>query len=235
MAKEQSCYHSLLAKQDAISDDLTLEPPTEISTSFCDFVEVTEKHIVEYAAKSCNKSCCLDPIPSIVFKGCVKVLLPVITKIVNMSLDTATVPKSLKTATVFPLLKKPNADHSQFANFRPVSNLSLVSKITEKSVVVHLPDYITKHHLGEMFQSAYKVFHSTETALVKVQNDILRAVDTNHSIVLLLLDLSAAFDTVDHSLLLSRLEQRFGVKGKVIQWIKSYLINREQFVQIENY
>lgn len=85
-----------------------------------------------------------------------------------------------------------------------------------------------------MFQSAYKVFHSTETALVKVQNDILRAVDTNHSIILLLLVLSAAFDTVDHSILLSRLEQRFGVKGKVIQWIKSYLMDREQFVQIEN-
>lgn len=101
-------------------------------------------------------------------------------------------------------------------------------------MAVQLTDYTTKHHLGEMFQSAYKVFHSTKTALVKVQNDILRAVDANHSIILLLLVLSAAFDTVDHSILLSRLEQRFGVKGKVIQWIKSYLMDREQFVQIEN-
>lgn len=101
-------------------------------------------------------------------------------------------------------------------------------------MAVQLTDYTTKHHLGETFQSAYKVFHSTETALVKVQNDILRAVDTNHSIILLLLVLSAAFDTVDHSILLSRLEQRFGLKGKVIQWIKSYLMDREQFVQIEN-
>lgn len=113
---QDKIHHSLLAKQDAISNDLTLEPPTEISTSFCDFVEVTEKHIVEYAAKSSNKSCCLDPIPSIVFEGCVKVLLPVITKIVNMPLDTATVPKSLKIATVSPLLKKPDANHNQFSN-----------------------------------------------------------------------------------------------------------------------
>ncbi|PFX11564.1 hypothetical protein AWC38_SpisGene24652, partial [Stylophora pistillata] len=146
--KIDKIHHSLLAKQDAISNDLTLEPPTEISASFCDFVEVTEKHIAEYAAKSYNKSCCLDPIPSIVFKGCVKVLLPDITKIVNMSVDTATVPKSLKTATVFPLLKKPDTDHSQFANFRPVSNLSLVSKITEKSVVVQLTGLHNEAPLG---------------------------------------------------------------------------------------
>ena len=62
-----------------------------------------------------------------------------------------------------------------------------------------LTNHIVNHHMDEMFQSAYKVFHSTETALVKVHNDILRAVDNNDSVVLLLLDLSAAFDTVDHS------------------------------------
>ena len=90
--------------------------------------------------------------------------------------------------------------------------------------------------MDEMFQSAYKVFHSTETALVKVHNDILRAVNNNDFVVLLLLDLSAAFDTVDHSILLSRLALRFGVtvNGQVIAWIESYLKDREQFVQIEN-
>ena len=79
-----------------------------------------------------------------------------------------------------------------------------------------------------------KVFHSTETALVKVHNDILRAVDNNDSVVLLLLDLSAAFDTVDHSILLSRLALWFGLDGQVIAWIESYLEDREQFVHIEN-
>ena len=88
--------------------------------------------------------------------------------------------------------------------------------------------------MDEMFQSAYKVFHSTETALVNVHNDILRAVDNNDSVVLLLLDLSVAFDAVDHSMLLSRLALRFGVDGQVIAWIESYVKDREQFVQIEN-
>ena len=204
------------------------------STTFCDFEEVNEDQIIEFASKSASKSCCLDPIPSTVFKGCFKVLLPTITRIVNMSLSTATMPNSLKTAVLSPLLKKPGADHNQFSNFRPVSNLRLISKIIEKDVAVQLTNYIVNHQLAEMFQSAYKVFHSTETALVKVQNDILCAVDSNKSTVLLLLDLSAAFDTVDHSILLSRLSHRFGVKGRVIAWIASYLKDRGQFVQIEN-
>ena len=73
-----------------------------------------------------------------------------------------------------------------------------------------------------------------ETALVKVHDDVLRAVDNNNSVVLLLLDLSAAFDTVDHSILLSRLALRLGVNGQVIAWIEAYLKDREQFVQNEN-
>ena len=77
------------------------------------------------------------------------------------------------------------------------------------------------HHLDETFQSAYKNFHSIETALVRVQNDILCAIDNNESVILLLLDLSAAFDTVDHSIMLSRLRDRFGVNGTVLAWFES--------------
>ena len=88
------------------------------------------------------------------------------------------------------------------------------------------------HHLDETFQSAYKNFHSTETALVRVQNDILCAIDNNESVILLLLDLSAAFDTVDHSILLSRLRDRFGVNGTAAAWFESYLTSRTQFVRV---
>ena len=88
--------------------------------------------------------------------------------------------------------------------------------------------------MDEIFQSAYKVFHSIETAMVKAQNDIVRAVDNNDFIVLLVIDLSAAFGTVDHSILLSRLTLRFGVKGQVIASTELYLKDREQFVHIEN-
>ena len=102
----------------------------------------------------------------------------------------------------------------------------------EKAAVVQLTDHVKIHHLDEMFQSAYKVSHSTETALLKEQNYILRAVDDNKSVILLLLDLSAAFDTVDHSILLSRLSHRFGVRGNALAWFESYLTSRKQFVQV---
>ena len=79
------------------------------------------------------------------------------------------------------------------------------------------------HHLDEAFQSAYKNFHSTEKALVKVQNDMLCTINTNESVTLILLDLSAALDTVDHSILRSRLQNGFEFKGIVLAWFTSYL------------
>ena len=142
--------------------------------------------------------------------------------------------KSLKTAVVSPRLKKLDADHNQFSNFRPLSNLSLICQIIEKVVAVQLTNYIVHYRMDEVFQSAYKVVHSTGIALVKVQNGILRAVDNDDSIVLLLLDLSAVFDTVNHFILLSTLALRFGVKDQVIAFMESYLKDREQFVQIES-
>ena len=89
-------------------------------------------------------------------------------------------------------------------------HLKAISKIIEKAVACQLNDYLTKNHLSETFQSAYKRFHSTETALLKVQDDILQAIDNQKCVTLLLLDLSAAFDTVDHQLLVERLSNRFG-------------------------
>ena len=89
------------------------------------------------------------------------------------------------------------------------------------------------NHLDEPLQSAYKRFHSCETAVVRVHSDLLRAVDKRCGVVLLLLDLSAAFDTVEHNLLLSGLESKFAIRCKALQWFKSYLSQRSQFVYID--
>ena len=144
------------------------------------------------------KTCALHLLPASVLTKCLPRLLSVITDIVNRFLDEALIPNSLTTALIIRLLKKTNLDSEEFKNFRPVSNLPFVSKLIEKSVAVQLVKYIHDNNLDEKLQSAYKKMHSTETALLRVHDDMLRTVDRGSTVVLLLLDLSAAFDTVDH-------------------------------------
>ena len=144
------------------------------------------------------ETCALDPLPASVLTKCLPRLLSVITDIVNRFLEEALIPNSLKTALIIPLSKKTNLGTEEFKNFRPVSSLPFVSKFIEKSVAVQLVKYIDDNNLDEKLQSAYKKMHSTETALLRVHDDILCTVDRGSTVVLLLLDISAAFYTVDH-------------------------------------
>ena len=89
-----------------------------------------------------------------------------------MSLSSGVMPEALKVAELLPALKKPGADYKQFSNFRPISNLKMVSKVIEKAAAMQLINHVTTRLLDERFQSAYKLNHSAETALVSVQNDI---------------------------------------------------------------
>ena len=165
-------------------------------------------------------------------KECCDTLLPIFTRIINCSLSHGVMPESLKSAMLLPLLKKKNADYEIFSNFRPISNLKLISKLIEKAVASQLTDYLSFNSLHESFQSAYKRYHSSETALLRVHNDILRSIDNGEGVILVLLDLSAAFDTVNHELLLSRLSTCYGLCGSVLKWFISYLTSRTQFVDI---
>ncbi|CAB3986429.1 Hypothetical predicted protein [Paramuricea clavata] len=165
---------------------------------FHTFREVGKDEVLHLIQRIATKSCSLDPLPVVMLNHCFKDILPVVARIINLSLESGTMPDSLKIAVVQPLLKKYNLSYEEFCSFRPISNLKFVSKFIEKAVAVQLTDYLTENHLHEKFQSAYKPCHSTETALLRVQNDILQALDNGDSVILVLLDLSAAFDTVDH-------------------------------------
>lgn len=193
----------------------------------------TADEISKNISKIASKSCLLDPLPSSLLSKYLHDILPVITTIVNLSLGTSNMPLCLKKAVVTPLLKKPQLDHEIISNFRPVSNLPFVSKVIEKIVAIRLKSHLHNNGLFEPLQSAYRQYHSCETALVRVQNDILLALDNNCCVVLLLLDLSAAFDTVDHHVLLHRMSSRFGIKGKALDWFKSYLSGRTQLVYVD--
>ena len=187
--------HNILVERtvenDLISPHTTDRPLCD--TEIHNFQQITLDQVKRFATKTSSKSCELDPIPASVLKTCLPVILPTLTSIINMSLMTGKMPHALKVAVLRPRLKKQDADAEQLQNFRPISNLKFVSKLIEKAVALQLNEHILKHHLGETFQSAYKRFHSTETALVRVHNDILTAIDNNNSVILLLLDLSAAF------------------------------------------
>ena len=141
-------------------------------------------------------------------------------------------PGQFKKALVRPSLKKLSLDASVKLNHRPVSNLSFLSKLLEKAVYVQLDQHLTANKLLPTTQCAYRKFHSTETCLLKMSNDILSALDKGMSTLLVTLDISAAFDTVDHQMLLSRYESRFGISGVPLAWMTCYLKNRSQVVQV---
>ena len=161
-------------------------------------------------------------------------LVPVITDIVNKSLTSGEFPVSLKIALVKPLLKKISLNPEIFKNFRPVSNLSFLSKVIERVAAKRLFAHMSENELHDLLQSAYKPGHSTETALLRVQNDILSALDNKSGVFLALIDLSAAFDTVDHNILLTFLRDTIGLCESALEWCKSYLTGRTQCVSIDN-
>ncbi len=194
--------------------------------------QATEEEIYSTIMRSPNKSCALDPIPTWLLKTCVNELLPLITIIINKSLSTGQFPSQLKEAIVRPLLKKSNLDADQLKNYRPVSNLHFVSKIMEKIVLERLNRHLTANDLNVSVQSAYKRAHSTETALLKINNDILTSLDRNMCTILASLDLSAAFDTVDHTMFTAKLQNEFGISGTALEWFKSYLENRTQKIYV---
>ncbi|KAK6174094.1 hypothetical protein SNE40_017434 [Patella caerulea] len=209
-----------------------MSPSLFNGTTLDEFPPASFEEIKNLILKSSSKCCDLDPIPTWLIKHCIDELVPVIAHIVNTSLNLGDVSSILKSALVNPLLKKSNLDRNVLKNFRPVSNLSFLSKIIEKVVAARLKDHLSINNLDEKFQSAYKAFHSTETALLRVHNDILTNIDNKQSTVLILLDLSAAFDTIDQSLLINRLALRFGIQGIALKWFRSYLSGRTQSVKI---
>ena len=169
-----------------------------------------------------------------ILKECVDVILDPIVDIMNTSLSSGIFPSSFKTSCVKPIIKKPKLDPEILANYRQISNLPFISKVLERIVAFQLHNYLSTYNLSPRLQSAYRKIHSTETALLKVQNDLLLAVDNGYEAVLVLLDFSAAFDLIDHDILLNRLEKRFSLCGTPLSWIMSYLSHCKQFVSVGN-
>ena len=156
-----------------------------------------------------NSSCLLDPVPTWLLKECINDLLPLITARVNTSISTGKFPKTLKNAIVRPHLQNQKLDPEELKHYRPVSNINFLTKIIEKCVVKR---HAHANNLYDPLQSAYRAQHATETAILKINNDILGGLDKGKCTVLASLDLSAAFDTVDYAIFLKRLQNLYGVE-----------------------
>ena len=225
-------HNDLIGRQQHLP--LYVETPAPLNTNkLCRFQPITLSNLQKIIQSTPNKSCDLNPIPTSLLKQILPSIVTTIANIINTSLKDGSFPESLKRALVRPLLKKPSLDLLK-TNYRPVSNLSYVSKLVEHVVAVQLVNHIERHNFMEVHQSAYRTYHSTDTALLKVKTNVIRALENQEVACLILLDLSAAFNTIDYNTLLRRLEMRFAVTDTALNWLRSYLTNRTQAVTVGN-
>ncbi|KAJ1112958.1 hypothetical protein NDU88_001218 [Pleurodeles waltl] len=149
----------------------------------------------------------------------------------NTSLTSATFPESWKHTELNALLKKPTADPTELKNFRPISLLPFPAKVIEKIVNAQLTTALETNDSLDPTQFGFRANHSTETALIAATDDIRSLTDKGETVALILLDLSAAFDTVCHRTLIHRLSNA-GIRGKALEWIISFLSGRTQRVRL---
>ena len=182
-----------------------------------------------------NKTTCmLDPFPTKLLMSHLFYIIDIILCIVNLWFSSGVFPTACKSSIIFPLIKKQGLDPEILKNYRPVANLSFISKIIEKAIATQIHDHLINNDIVDNFQSAYKAGHSCETALLRVYNDIVTTIGKGNGAMLVLLDLSAAFDTIDHDNLFCILEKYVGIRGNALKLIKSYFSNRTQRVQIDD-
>ena len=193
-----------------------------------EFLPCTTDEIRQIIKNSPSKSCQLDPMPHSLLTASLDTVLPFLQLVCNHSLQSGVLPSSEKHATITPIVKKQGLDPDCAANYRPVSNLTFLSKLIERLVCCRLSQYLGTNALYSPLQSAYRQYHSTESATLKVASDVFEAMDAGKVTILALLDLSAAFDTVDHDILIHRLSHSYGIGGTALSWFRSFLTDRTQ-------
>ena len=200
---------------------------------FREFAELNSDQVMKLISKCSPKYCQLDPAPTAIIKDYLDILLPCITKIINLSLQTGNFPSNWKCSLVIPLLKKLGLELI-FKSYRPVSNLPFISKVVESAAVKQYREYLETNDQMPKRNAAYTVYHSTETILTRVHSDILQNMDNQRVSLLVLLDLSAAFDTLDVNTLQQIFQHKFKISGQVSQWFQSYFTNRKQRILIKD-
>ena len=183
----------------------TYEQPLTDCTQLSKFRCPTDDDI-STLIKQTNSSSILDPVPTTVLKTINNFITPIIPKLLTDCIKTNTIPLYFKQASITPRIKKSNMDINVLSNFRPISQLPTLAKIFERIIIKQLINHLNSNSLFDKYQSGYRKLYSTETALLYVNDNLLHNIDNNTPTQVILLDLSSAFDTIDHNILLNRLK-----------------------------
>uniref|UniRef100_A0A8C6M2E0 Reverse transcriptase domain-containing protein n=1 Tax=Nothobranchius furzeri TaxID=105023 RepID=A0A8C6M2E0_NOTFU len=229
--KKVDTFCSSLSSSSALPVLLDDPQPGNFQPFSC-FSTVTQQEVEVIVRRMKPSNCALDPFPTVLVKSNLCAINPLITRIINHSLQTGYVPATLKSAIIRPVFKKSTLDPEVLANYWPISNLPFLSKVPEKVIAAQLQSHLEANNLFEKFQSGFRSCHSMETALVRVTNDLLMSADAGFPLLLILLDLSSAFDTVDHNILLHRLHHTVRLSDSVYNWLSSYLTERTEHVAL---
>ena len=202
-------------------------------TRMNEFRVLTEDDVGKIIKSKGIKTSMEDPIPSQLMHASMDIVLPVITKLINKSLQEGSM-EGIKESVLDPLIKKSGLDTEEKKNYRPVNNLLFLSKLVERCVDQQLDGHMTENCLHEGSQFAYKEHYNTETMMLGITDEVLRGFDENQATVIIFIDLSAAFDTIDVDKLLEIMYEEIGVGGTVLKWFRSFLEGRTQRVKIDN-
>ena len=201
-----------------------------LAAPFAEFEQCTPAAVEKVIQSAASKSSSLDPNPTTILKEFLLELLPFVMRMCNMHHYLRL---SQRRAIVNPpRLKIPGSDASDVKNYQPISNLSFMSKVFQRLVCQQLLHFLEKHNLLPKCQSAYRRYHSMETAVLKIVCDALSAAKKGEVTFLGMLDMSAAFDTVNHDILLKRLHMSFGICGAALSWISSFVRHRTQTIAV---
>ena len=207
-------------------------PVNNTISTLSSFNLVNSETILKQIKSSKIKTSQNDPIPAFLLRTSVELLVPSLLHLVNTSLQTGST-EGLKESTVTPILKKSGLDQEVLSNYRPVCAGMFVDKLIQKNVLVDLNCHMDLNDLHIQRQSGYKKHHGCETVMLKIVDGVLLCLDAGSCTILLILDLSAAFDTVDHEELLRILHNEIGIRGTALEWFKSFLSGRMQSTSVK--
>ena len=197
------------------------------------FTPINEQEILNIVSDKKSKSSCgFDLVPPTILKYTIDSIIKPLTYLMNLSLLSGIFPQKMKIAKVIPIFK--SQEKSQFSNYRPISLLPIFSKILEKLVHNRLYDFCNKFNLITPSQYGFRKNFSTEHAVIEFQNKIIECLKNKTYAVGIFMDLSKAFDSISHEILIKKL-YNYGIRGICLKWFESYLYQRSQYVYINEH